>query len=97
MNKDNVKKIMKLTAGVCAALGIVAVGAVVASGAAVKVVADGLKAAKDTMRDTIWELKKDNHTEVEAVEETAPRAPAENTEAVTEADFAETPEITAET
>ena len=55
--KANVKKTIKFTTGVCAALGIVTIGAVVASGTAVKVVAEGLKAGVKTMKKTIAELQ----------------------------------------
>lgn len=44
----NMKKIAKITGAVCAATGIVALGSLVASGAAVLAVKEGFKAAKDT-------------------------------------------------
>lgn len=55
--KSAIKKTIRLTTGVCAALGIVTIGAVVASGTAVKVVAEGLKAGTAAMKKTMAELQ----------------------------------------
>lgn len=55
--KTSVKKTIKFATGVCAALGIVTLGAVVASGTAVKAVAEGLKAGVTTMKKTMADLQ----------------------------------------
>jgi len=55
--KSAIAKTIKFSAGVCAALGIVTLGAVVASGTAVKVVAEGLKAGAAAMKKTMAELR----------------------------------------
>ena len=55
--KINMKRTVKFATGVCAALSVVAIGSVVASSAAVKVLAAGFKAAKDTMKEQMEELK----------------------------------------
>ena len=44
------KKVVKVLGAVCLATGVVALGAVVASGAAVGAVVEGFKSAKDTMQ-----------------------------------------------
>lgn len=70
--KSAIAKTIKFSAGVCAALGIVTLGAVVASGTAVKVVAEGLKAGAAAMKKTMNELRaeqSDNET-AESVTET---------------------------
>lgn len=54
--KTNIKKTIKFTVGVCAALSGIAIASVVASSAAVKVVVAGLKAAKDTMKEQLEAL-----------------------------------------
>lgn len=56
------KKVVKVLGAVCLATGVVALSAVVASGAAVGAVAEGFKSAKNTMQKI---LKKD---EIEADE-----------------------------
>ncbi len=63
------KKAIKLTSGVCAALGVMTLGAVVASGVAVKVVAESLRASIDGMKETISELKSAENTTEEITEE----------------------------
>lgn len=55
--KASVKKTIKFATGACAALGIVTIGAVVASGTAVKVVAEGLKAGTEAMKKTMADLQ----------------------------------------
>lgn len=75
----SVKKTVKFAAGVCAAFGVVTLGAVVASGTAVKVIVEGLKAAKDTMKQTMEELRAETKAGSDAVgaEEVAPAIAAE--------------------
>lgn len=58
------KKVMKVLGTTCIAVGVVALGAVVASGAAVGTVAGGFKTAKDTMNKI---LKKEESTAVDEV------------------------------
>ena len=70
------KKIVKFSAGTCAALSLIAISSVVASGAAVKVVAAGLKAGKDAMKEQ-WEQLQSAPAEKTA---TAPSLPAEEAE-----------------
>ena len=60
--KTTVKKTIKFASGVCAALGVVTLGAVLASGVAVKVVAEGIRAGVDGMKKTIAELQAENET-----------------------------------
>ena len=70
--KSTIMKTIKFTAGVCAALGVVTIGAVVASGTAVKVVAEGLKAGAEAMKKAMEELRTEqcNETKVEVVDTT---------------------------
>lgn len=63
------KKTIKLASACCAALGVMTLGAVVASGVAVKVVAESLRASIDGMKETITELKSAENTTEEIVEE----------------------------
>lgn len=70
------KKTVKFAAGTCAALSLVAISSVVASGTAVKVVAAGLKAGKDAMKEQWDALRTESDTE--AV--TEPSLPAEEAE-----------------
>lgn len=87
MNLD-LKKTVKFAAGVCAALSVVAIASVAASSAAVKVVAAGLRAAKDTMKEQLDELKSEPaaetitpvHEEVDLVSDAAAaeHSPSEN-------------------
>lgn len=82
--KATIKKTIKFTTGVCAALGIVTIGAVVASGTAVKVVAEGLKAGTAAMKKTMAELQAeqaDNET-AESVKETVCPAVCDSTEKI---------------
>ena len=67
--KTGVKKTIKFASGVCAALGVMTLGAVVASGVAVKVVAESLRASIDGMKETVAELKREESTAEEVVEE----------------------------
>lgn len=53
------KKVVKVLGAVCLATGVVALSAVVASGAAVGAVAEGFRSAKNTMQRI---LKKDEAT-----------------------------------
>lgn len=71
----NGKKVMKVIGAACLATGVVALSAVIASGAAVGAVAGGFKAAKSTMQKI---LKKE---ESEAVNDVL-AASAEETENV---------------
>lgn len=71
----NGKKVMKVIGAACLATGVVALSAVIASGAAVGAVAGGFKAAKNTMQKI---LKKE---ESEAVNDVL-AASAEETENV---------------
>lgn len=80
-----VKKTLKFTGGVCAAISIVAVGTVVASSSAVKVVAEGLKAAGKAMKQTVEEMKAEENVSV-TEKEVVPEAEMET---VTGADFDE--------
>lgn len=67
----NMKKIGKLAGAVCVATGVVAVSALVASGAAVSAVAEGLKAAGSTVKKIMNEQDEEivvEHTPAEAVE-----------------------------
>lgn len=90
--KASVKKTIKFAAGVCAALGVVTIGAVVASGAAVKVVTEGLKAAKDTMKQTIVEIRAEEKEQT--ISEEIPAANYENSASeITSEDFEETSEV----
>ena len=68
--KVNVKKTVRFAAGVCAALGVVTLGAVVASGTAVRIVAEGFKAGAGAMKKTMAELQAEQK-EAAAEEETA--------------------------
>ena len=89
--KSSIKKTIKFTTGACAALGIVALGAVVASGTAVKVVAEGLKAGTAAMKKTMAELQAeqaDNELE-ESVKETVCLAVCDSTEKIDNDDPAE--------
>lgn len=45
------KQVMKVAGAVCLATGVVALSAVVASGAAIGAVAEGFKSAKNTMQN----------------------------------------------
>lgn len=78
------KKTGKVLGAVAAATGIVAIGAVVASGAAVGAMVEGFKAAGKTVKDVLAEqTKKDiKATEEDVVEEV-----------VVEATYEEEPEI----
>ncbi len=58
------KKVLKVLGATCLATGVVAVSAVVASGAAVGAVVEGFKSAKITMQEI---LKKDENMEVDEV------------------------------
>lgn len=91
--KASVEKTIKFAIGTCAALGVVAIGAVVASGAAVKVVAESLKGAKAEMEKTIKELREEKNDEV-IVSEIGLEQPSEVE--ITPADFAEEASETAE-
>ena len=53
--KLNLKKVVKFAGVVTAATGIVALSSVIASGAAVTVVKEGIKAAKDAMKKVLDE------------------------------------------
>ena len=55
--KISVKKTAKVAGAVCAATGIVALSALVASGAAVGAVVEGFKSAKDTMKKMLADEK----------------------------------------
>lgn len=61
----NMKKICKVAGATCAATGVVAVSALVASGAAVGAVAAGFKAAGNTMKDILKEHESDSTEMVE--------------------------------
>lgn len=76
--KKSVIKTVKFAAGACAALGLVTLGAVVASGTAVKIVAEGLKAGAETMKKTINELRTEPEAQAEeccCAGEATPTAP----------------------
>lgn len=77
--KSAIAKTIKFSAGVCVALGIVTLGAVVASGTAVKVVAEGLKAGAAAMKKTMNELRAEqvNNETAENVMETVDSAVAD--------------------
>lgn len=90
--KTMVKKTLKFTGGVCAALGIVAVGAVVASSSAVKVVAEGLKAAGKAMKQTVEELKEEAGSPVTETEV----VPTAEMETVSSADFVDEETVVSE-
>ena len=77
MNKT-MKKAAKFALGTCTALSVVTLGAVFASSAAVKVVAESMKAGLDTMQKTMAELRAENHSSTAAEE-------------ITPADFIDTP------
>lgn len=68
MNKT-MKKAAKLALGTCTALTVVTLGAVFASSAAVKVVAESMKAGLDTMNKTMAELRAESHSAVPAAAE----------------------------
>ena len=55
--KISVKKTAKVAGAVCAATGIVALSALVASGAAVGAVVEGFKSAKDAMKKMLADEK----------------------------------------
>ena len=82
--KSAIAKTIKFSAGVCAALGIVTLGAVVASGTAVKVVAEGLKAGAAAMKKTMAELQAGqvNNETAESVKETVCPAACDSTEKI---------------
>lgn len=69
----NIKKIGKLAGAVCVATGVVAVSALVASGAAVSAITEGFKAAGSTVKKIMNEQNQDEEIVVE-------RAPAEAVE-----------------
>ena len=60
--KITAKKAMQFAAGTCAALSLVAIGSVIASGTAVKVMAEGLKAGAAAMKDTVAQLRAEEAT-----------------------------------
>ena len=66
--KINIKKIGKIAGAACVATGVVAVSALVASGAAVGAVAEGFKSARSTIKSI---LNGQKQVEVEAAAETA--------------------------
>lgn len=70
------KQVMKAVGAVCLATGVVALSAVVASGAAIGAVAEGFKSAKNTMQNI---LKKDEAV-AENTEESAEKSAEENAE-----------------
>ena len=89
--KSSIKKTIKFTTGACAALGIVALGAVVASGTAVKVVAEGLKAGAMAMKNTMVELQAEqvNNETAESAMETVDSSVADTEENIDNDDPAE--------
>ena len=77
--KVRTKKVMKVAGAVCAATGIVAVSALVASGAAIGAVVEGFKSARNTAKRLLSggseneivvaeQQKEDNAIEVDAEE-----------------------------
>lgn len=84
----NAKKTLKFAVGVCAALGAVALGAVVASGSAFKVVAESLNAAKNTMKKTMAEMKSEDKKDAAPAATDMPLTAEANVE-VSPADFEE--------
>ena len=89
--KSRIKKTIKLTTGVCAALGIVTIGAVVASGTAAKVVAEGFKAGTAAMKKTMTELRAEqvNNETAESAMETVDSSVADTEENIDNDDPAE--------
>lgn len=70
MNKY-VEKSLKITGAFCAATGVVALSALVASGAAVGAVVEGFKTAGKTMKKVLEEDAQANDCEVSKEEEPA--------------------------
>ena len=64
--KINVKKIGKITGAACAATGVVAVSALVASGAAIGAVAEGFKAAGNTMKKILADQERESENVVDS-------------------------------
>ena len=89
--KSAIAKTIKFSAGVCAALGIVTLGAVVASSTAVKVVAEGLKAGAAAMKKTMAELRAEqvNNETAESATETVDSSVADLEENIDNDDPAE--------
>ena len=87
--KTSVKKTIKFATGVCAALGIVTLGAVVASGTAVKAVAEGFKAGAATMKKTMADLQAEKtETEADAAQDTVVPPASEEEDKTVEGDEA---------
>lgn len=61
----NMKKIGKIAGAACVATGVVAVSALVASGAAVGAIVEGFKSASSAMKNSLIEQKQDENTVVE--------------------------------
>ena len=78
--KVRTKKVMKVAGAACAATGIVAISALVASGAAIEAVVEGFKSARNTAKKVLSDgseneivvdeqQREDNVIEVDAEEE----------------------------
>ena len=52
--KVRTKKVMKVAGAVCAATGIAAISALVANGAAIRAVVEGVKSARNTAKKTTF-------------------------------------------
>ena len=94
----NIKKIAKIAGAACAATGIVALGSVVASGAALLAVKEGFVAAKDAFEKTVKTAlaEEDETTGQEPIAEQPAEAEAAEARETPEPEAAEDPEESVE-